>query len=218
MPRQNRVTPEGDFIAAPWRGGFMGNRCILHDAAGALGTARWRHPHWVTCTLNLKSDRAPHPIAAAGRYTPLFFLDEAMASAAGHRPCAQCRQQVWRDFSQAWARAFGAKASAPEIDRALHAARVTRDRRQIRHQATANALPFGAVYREGTQIFLRSHSGALPFDPVTGGYGTVAEVPEKEVTVLTPAPLIAVMAAGWRPALSPAEDRPGWQDCRTLEA
>jgi hypothetical protein len=214
MPRQNRVTQEGDIIAAPWRGGFMGNRGILHDAQGALGPARWRHSHWVTCTLNLKSDRAPHPIAAPGRYTPLFFRDEAMASAAGHRPCAQCRNLVWRDFAAAWARAFDAKACAPEIDRVLHAARITRDRHQIRHQAQAAALPFGAVYLDHAQTFLRSDSGARPFDPATGLYAAEVDVPKREVTVLTPAPLVSVMAQGWRPALGPAEDRPGWPDRR----
>ena len=93
MPLQNRVTPFGEITAQPWRGALMGNRGILHDAQGRLGTARWRHNNWVCCVTEFRGrHRAPMPPPGSPtRYTALFFRDEACALAAGHRPCAECR-------------------------------------------------------------------------------------------------------------------------------
>ena len=207
---KNRVLPDGGIIEASWRGAFMGNRGILHDAAGTPGPSRWRHPHWVTCTLNRRDGRAPHPISAPGRYTPLFFTDEAVACAAGHRPCAQCRPQAFHAFQAAWHRAFGTQSSAPEIDKILHAARVRRDRSQITHEAEAEALPFGVFFLCEGAMHLRSEAGACVFDPGTGTYGPQTACPKARVVVLTPQPMVAVMAAGWRPCLSRDEDTPRW--------
>ena len=123
----------------------MGNRGILHDAGRRLGRARWRHPHWICCRLSFKGRK--RRVMTPGRYTELFFLDEATALAAGHRPCFECRREDFRAFQAAWRRAFGARseASAPAIDRALHAARVEpRSRRQIRFEAALDDLPDGA--------------------------------------------------------------------------
>lgn len=84
MPLQNRVTPFGEIIVTPAHGTFMGNRGILHDDQRRLGRARWRHKSWVTCRLQHKGIR--RDLMAPGNYTELFFLDEATALAAGHRP------------------------------------------------------------------------------------------------------------------------------------
>lgn len=144
MPRQNRVTPFGTLEADAARGDFMGNHGCLHDADGVLGATRWSHPNWVTCTLT--SDGPPRTIMQPNCYTELFFLDEAVALAAGHRPCAQCRRDAFDDFAWAWQRAHRLErpARAPAIDRALHAARVTRDRRQIRAMIRLSDVPCGA--------------------------------------------------------------------------
>lgn len=207
MPRANRVQADGTFLATPERGQFTGNRGILHNIAGILGGARWRHKAWITCTLRPRPGRAPLPMAAPGHYTPLFFQDEAVACAAGHRPCAECRRAVWRDFAAAWGRAFGAVPKAPEVDAVLHAARIdptTRTHR--RHMAEPRTLPTGVVILLDGGVHLVRDGAALPYAALT----PARALPIGPVTVLTPAPLVAVMRAGWRPALSAAEDRPGW--------
>ena len=84
MPLQNRVTPTGEIIADPARGTLMGNRGILHDADRRLGSARWRHPHWICCRLRFKGRR--REVMAPRRYTELFFLDEATAPSAPPAP------------------------------------------------------------------------------------------------------------------------------------
>ncbi|MGH6917388.1 MAG: hypothetical protein ACREJ0_06750 [Geminicoccaceae bacterium] len=200
MPWQNRVTPGGEIIADPARGTLMGNRGILHDAQQRLGAARWRHPHWISCRLTFKGRwrkvMAPH------RYTELFFLDEATALAAGHRPCYECRREDFRRFQAAWRRAFGHDASAGAIDRALHKARVEpRSHRQIRFAAPLDALPDGAFVllpNAPSSPLLVQDDRLLPWRP--GGYGPPRARCSGRVTVLTPAPTIAVLRAGYQPA------------------
>ena len=198
MPRQNRVMPTGEVVVHPARGLFMGNRGILHDRAGQLGRARWRHPHWITCQTAFRGRK--RTLMAPRAYTELFFLDEAVACAAGHRPCAECRRADYRAFAEAWAGVFG-RSTAAEIDRALHAARID-GRGQRRHLADAQALPDGAMVLIMDQPHLIRSGRALPFFP--DGYGPPIALPQAFVTVLTPAPTVAVMAAGWQPALHPS--------------
>ena len=149
------------------------------------------------------------PQTTPGRYTPLFFHDEAVACAAGHRPCAECRRDVYNDFRAAWGRAFGAKANAAEMDPILHAARFDHTTRQPkRHQAEAASLPAGCfILWDGTSHLLRD-AELWPYSPT--GYGPALPRPTGLVTVLTPAPLVRVMAAGWHPLLSADQDRPNW--------
>lgn len=194
MPLQNRVLLTGEIVADPARGGWTGNRGRLRlDAAGRLGTARWAHTHWLVCTLTHPRGTYHGPRPARG-WTPVFFHDEAVALAAGHRPCAYCRPAAYAAWAAGWATAFG-RAGHDAMDRALHAARVTRARAQVRHVAAAEALPDGVfVLLEGVAHLL--HRGAaLPF--AAGGYGAARACPRGPVTVLTPAPSIAVLAAGY---------------------
>jgi hypothetical protein len=200
VTRQNRVLPTGQIVATDERGTLTGNRGCLHDAEGRLGTARWRHPHWIACELSYKGWR--RPIMAPNRWTELFFLDEAVALAAGHRPCALCRHSDWMDFRAAWTRAFGTAPAAPEIDRVLHAARIdSRSRAQRLHEVPAVGLPDGTfISHDGTPALICSNS-LRPYR--TGGYGIALPRPEGRVTVLTPYPIVAVLAAGYRPRLHP---------------
>ena len=200
MPRQNRVTPDGRIVADPARGLFMGNRGILHDRDGRLGRALWRHKAWICCALSFRGRRLA--LAAPGHYTQLFFLDEAVALAAGHQPCAECRRADYHRFRDAWGAAgLGLAARAPEIDAVLHRHRVTaKTRRQATHLADIAGLPDGCFIRHGTRPALVLGSGLLPFS--MSGYLPPRPRPEAGgVTVLTPAPLVAVLAAGYRPQL-----------------
>lgn len=202
MPRQNRVTPEGEIIADPARGLVMGNRGCLHDAAGRLGTARWRHPHWIICALSFKGRW--RPIMAPNRWTELFFLDEATALAAGHRPCAECRRAAYNAFRAAFA---PAPLPAPEIDRRLHTARVTRTRHQITHRADLATLPDGSFVKlpGAPEPLLVLTDRLLPWRP--DGYGLAQPRLGGTVTVLTPAPTVAALRNGYRPILHPTANR-----------
>jgi hypothetical protein len=197
MTLQNRVLPTGEIVADPARGLFMGNRGILHDGERRLGTARWRHKAWICCVLSFKGRRRV-PMSP-GAYTELFFLDEAVALAAGHRPCAECRRADFNRFRAAWARATGETASAPAMDATLHAARVTRARAQVRHEAELSTLPDGAFVLNGGAPCLVHGGALLPFSP--GGYGAPLPRPGGAATVLTPRPLVDALRAGYAPAL-----------------
>lgn len=209
MALANRVQPDGSFATLPTRGAFMGNRGRLHDAAGGIGARRWAGRAWITCTLHPKPGRALPGVTPPNGYTRLFFLDEAVACAAGHRPCAECRRAAYQAFREAWARAFGAQASARDMDAVLHDARiVARSRVQRQHSALAESLPDGAfILWDG----LPCRIGAAELHPYRGGaYLPTTARPLGPVRVLTPAPLVAVMAAGWHPALTAEDDRPNW--------
>jgi len=179
----------------------MGNRGILHDAAGRLGHPRWRHPHWIACRLQFRGRH--RVVMSPGAWTELFFLDEAVALAAGHRPCAECRRQDYIRFLDAWRSAAGTRPRAAEIDRALHAARlVPGTRRQAAHLAPAPGLPDGSFVRLGATPHLVTAGALRPFAPE--GYGPPAPLPAGEVEVLTPVPIVAVLRAGYRPELHPS--------------
>lgn len=200
MARQNRVTPDGRIIADPARGLFTGNRGILCDKDGTL-RAPFRNRAWIACVLEWNGNR--QPLGSAHHWTPLFFLDEAVALAAGHRPCATCRRADYKRFRAAWAEG-GAVPSAKEMDAALHEARVVpRLRTQITYEAGIATLPDGAFirWRDGPALVLGDR--LLPW--ASAGYlAGEARPASGEVTVHTPAPILAVLNAGYRPALHPS--------------
>ena len=200
-PRQNRVLPTGEIITVRARGLLMGNRGSLHDADGRLGRARWRHPHWIICLTAFKGRR--RLLAAPGQYSELFFLDEAVALAAGHRPCAECRRPAYNAFLLAWEKSGLPGRNAAEIDQALHAARVGRDGRQITHCADIAQIPDGTFLAGPDAPLLVIGPHLLPFTPA--GYGPPRPRPASgRVVALTPAPTIAALSAGYRPLLHPS--------------
>lgn len=199
MPRQNRVTPEGEIVALPQRGTLMGNRGgRIHRDDGTLGPSRWVSKQWIACRLCFKGRR--REVMGPG-YTELFFLDEATACAAGHRPCAECRREDFTAFARAWEAAHGRRPLAAEMDAALHAARVTRTRLKVIFDAPATDLPDGAMIRLPAGPALVWEDAALPWTP--SGYGPAAPRPAERVPVLTPAPMVATFRAGYRPARHP---------------
>lgn len=198
LPRQNRVTPTGEIISHPARGHLMGNRGCLHDDQGRLRQARWKTKAWITCRLDFGERH--RRIMSPGHYTELFFLDEATALAAGHRPCFECRREAAMAFRSAWQKAVGEVSRMAEIDQALHAARVwPRTRRQRRISADIRDLPVGAfILHDGVPHLVRSRC-ILPWCP--DGYGTPTARPHIPVSVLTPAPMLKTLAAGYRPEM-----------------
>src|SRR5215470_16227290 len=131
MPLQNRVTPFGEIVAIAQRGMFTGNRGIIHDpATRTLLKRRWTSKAWIICSCEYKGRRR-EPMAGRS-WTELFFLDEAVALAAGHRPCFVCRREAAERFRDCWRTATGSpRASANAIDIVLHQERLERGRKRI---------------------------------------------------------------------------------------
>ncbi len=203
MSRQNRVTPFGDIVATPERGTFLGNRGVLHDAEGHVKRA-WQVRRWLVCVLEFRGRK--RIVMAPNRYTHLFFLDEATALAAGHRPCAECRHARFLDFCNAWKsvhpRHGGAgRPTADEIDQQLHAERLTPDRTKRSYAATLDELPDGvfvAVDGNGGQAHLLRGGRLLEWTP--GGYRKRRPRSKGEtVRVLTPRSTVAAIRAGYVP-------------------
>lgn len=118
MPFQNRVTPLGEIIATPERGLVYGNRGCLHDADGQI-RRQWQVKRWISCRLAFRDWHRTGGPMPPGRFTGLFFLDEATAFAAGHRPCAMCRREDYALFMD-----LVGETRADAIDERLHEERL----------------------------------------------------------------------------------------------
>jgi len=199
MPLQNRVLPTGEIVAHPARGMFMGNRGRIHRPDRTLGTARWSLHAWLVCLTRFNNRKRA---VWGNSYTELFFHDEAVALAAGHRPCYECRRADFRRFQQAWRHAHGEPASAPAMNRRMHADRVGPGRTQRRHEARLGDLPDGTFILDGARPALVLRGRLHPFAP-DGYLPSVPAAPDRTVTVLTPRSTVAVLRAGYRPALGP---------------
>jgi hypothetical protein len=208
VPKQNRVTPFGDLIAAPDRGTFMGNRGALHDAEGHVRRA-WQVKRWIVCVLDFRGRK--RQVMTPGHYTELFFLDEATALAAGHRPCAECRRERFNAFLKAWPSRQPATTGqllpiADEIDRRLHGERVAPDRSKRLFRANLDELPNGVFVRRadlGDRAYLVCNDGLLAW--TVGGYRERLERPKNaEVLVLTPESTVGTIRAGYAPEIHPS--------------
>jgi len=204
MPIQNRITPFGTLIATPARGMFMGNRGVLHNAKGELTGKQWSHQAWIICALEYKGAR--RELMQPGCYTELFFLDEATALAAGHRPCALCRPKEFKVFKAAWLKGnehFGLNGNPGigKIDAILHQERVSTNGRRVTFETTAGDLPNGVfVMRPDLPetCFLYWDGMLLPWSPQ--GYGEKKLLkPDARLTVLTPQSIVNSFRAGYTP-------------------
>jgi hypothetical protein len=204
MPRQNRVDPFGRLIAVPARGTLTGNRGCLHDAAGNI-VRRWTTRAWIACRLSFKGRH--RAIMTPNRWTELFFLDEATAFAAGHRPCGECRREDYVRFKAAWVHGnaqfdLTVKTPIEKIDLILQRERVSEPpaSTKVLFAADIDTLPDG--------VFIVGSDGETPW-LVWGGkllrwapdcYGAAIERPELiSVNVLTPRSMVAAFDAGYRP-------------------
>jgi hypothetical protein len=205
MPHQNRVTPLSTLIATPVRGRWMGNRGCLHDAHGTIRRS-FAGTRWIFCELEFKDRR--RPIMRPGHFTELFFLDEATALAAGHRPCAECMRPHFEAFRQAWASANPLLAGTPRppatvIDAVLHAERLAPGHTQATHPAQLSGLPTGCMVAVAGQPALVLDGYLLAWQPE--GYGHTITLPAgRRVEVLTPMSVVRALAIGYRPDLHPS--------------
>jgi hypothetical protein len=195
MPLQNRVLPSGEIVAIPDRGMFVGNRGIIHSpATKTLLRKRWSTDAWLTCVLEFRGRR--RKVMQRQSWTELFFLDEATAFAAGHRPCFYCRREDANRFRAAWEK--GNRVSdvrAPDMDAVLHRERFASAKKLHPLPMRIEKLPDGTMVRAGEQSYLIVRGKALQWSP--SGYrkvdGTI-----RDAKLLTPPSTVRAFAAGYR--------------------
>ncbi|MBV8338895.1 MAG: hypothetical protein JO343_03005 [Candidatus Eremiobacteraeota bacterium] len=200
MPRQNRVTPFGDIVALAGRGLVMGNRGILHnDDQQIIRYSQVRR--WLVCRTEFRGRH--RTIMRPHSYTELFFLDEATALAAGHRPCAECRHTDYQQFRTLWASCRGEPVNADIIDRQLHAERVVGRRGKRTHRSHLRDLP------DGTFIALEDRAWLVWGDSLfawsdLGYQKRRPRLSLHDVDVLTPQSTVMVLRTGYRAGVHPS--------------
>ena len=191
MPLQNRIDPFGTIFATEHRGDLMGNRGRLHDANKAI-VRPWNGKAWITCALAFNGRK--RELMSPDSYTELFFLDEATALAAGHRPCAECRRADYNRFKAAFTQAQAAQGvdvhGAGDVDGVLH-----RERRATRRTGQAAALPDGVMLALDDQAWLKVDDALRLWTPA--GYTASRPLPAFELEVLTPASTVVALQAGY---------------------
>jgi hypothetical protein len=198
LPFQNRVTPQGKLEAVSARGTWLGNRGILHNDRQAI-VAPWRHKAWVTCKLEFKGRK--RAVFGPRSYSELFFLDEATAFSAGHRPCGECRREKYQTFKAAWCTANQdlLQTQNPPIghlDKQLHAERAVRGGGKVTHSEMIRNLPDGVFLMfEGKAVLLWhghlhtwTHQGYIEHRPI--------KTPTAVVQVLTPKSVVGAIGEG----------------------
>ena len=202
MPLQNRVMPTGDIVATPHRGLFTGNRGIIHDpATKTLLKKRWSSPAWITCVCEFRGWR--RKVMSTRSWTELFFLDEATAFAAGHRPCFFCRRDDANRFRSCWEKGNGVKGIlAREIDAVLHAERLERGKKRLHPlPLPMKELPDGAMVQQGEGSFLIAQGRVLRWS--MAGYSE-SDASLDDAMLLTPPSALRAISAGYRPVLHPS--------------
>ena len=205
MPHQNRVTPLGELIATRERGLVYGNRGCLHDSTGTIRRS-YAVKRWIACRLEFRGWRRS-PLLQPGRFTELFFLDEATALAAGHRPCALCRREDYRRFTDFWGELHPGEERADAIDARLHGERIGPGPGGRRlHPVRLESLPDGAIVLDDGTPLLVLGDALLHWTP--GGYSDPRPRPARAVaTAITPPSLVELLRTGWQglvPLLHPS--------------
>lgn len=196
----------------------MGNRGILHNEDQQLITQKWRHKTWVTCALrhtDKKGQSWHRKIMQPGNYTELFFLDEATAFSAGHRPCALCRRAQYTNFRKALGSRY---ASAKTLDEALHA-----ERTSLIEQKSSTTPPYPKYalkdLPDGVMVLRSSGApspnkwfkngpwlkyGGLLMGWTHNGYQNHIHATDEYVRVLTPETIIQALKGGYKPVIHPS--------------
>jgi len=196
---QNRVDPFGRFIQTSARGAWMGNRGVIHKDKQIVKS--FKHKAWITCVLEFKGRK--RAIMSPDRWTELFFLDEATAFAAGHRPCFECRRDDANKFKSCWIKgnpghAFTMKTPIHRIDEIIHRERIDSAQQKITHPRIAHSIPHGTFISRNDDAYLFSNNKLYRWTPF--GYEAGVDVqPDAMLTVLTPASIVNAFSAGYVP-------------------
>ena len=192
MPLQNRVDPSGDICLSSHRGKLMGNRGHLHNDRKEL-IRLWQLKRWIICVLDFKGRQ--RELMEKGKYTELFFLDEATALAAGHRPCAECQRDRLNSFKKYWTAANEISIkSLTEMDDYLHEERMN----PLKPTLTLGTLPDGVMVEYQFKTFLKNKN--LLHEWSFGGYkDPIVLDPDLLVKVLTPMSVVRTIDAGYMP-------------------
>jgi hypothetical protein len=198
VPLQNRVTPLGELVAHPARGLVYGNRGCLHDDSGHI-RRQYAVRRWIACRLEFRGWQRG-PLLQPGKFTELFFLDEATAFSAGHRPCALCRREDYVRFCEIWSQGHAGSVGADAIDLQLHGERIDVQTRKRRlHPAKLEDVPDGAfVLEEGSPWLVRGRE-LLLWTPA--GYTERRARSSGAAMLVTPPSLVEVLRADWRPVV-----------------
>jgi hypothetical protein len=187
------VTPYGEIVAIPERGTLMGNRGVIHADDGSH-EREWQVRRWIACRLEFKGRR--RPVRQPRRWTELFFLDEATALAAGHRPCAECRRDDYRRWQAAWPHG---ETGADAMDLVLHESRLDGKAKRT-YTAALGELPDGVIVERDGSPFVLVAGTLRPWS--AAGYGAAETASASaRVTVLTPRATVAAIAAGYAVSL-----------------
>jgi hypothetical protein len=215
MPYQNRVDPWGALHAVAQRGSLLGNRGIIHDANKKIVTTH-RLQGWVTCVLEFKDIK--RKVMSPGTYTELFFLDEATAFSAGHRPCGYCQRQRYTAFKDAWLQANqnrlphleGRSHAISVIDKLVHKERIQRGKK-VTFLAPLQSLPSGTMVEIAAHAYLVWDHNLYAWS--FSGYQKVKDMPSSHsdgsVIVLTPQSYVNTFQAGFLPRIHNSITRRG---------
>lgn len=200
---QNRVDPSGNIIKTPARGAWMGNRGVLHNDKKEIVRSYKLYP-WITCLLQFKGWH--REVMSPNRYTELFFMDEATAFSAGHRPCAECRRDDHKRFKNFWLKGnpeygFDDKTSIGKIDAIIHSERIAADKSKVTYEESLKNLPDGAFVLYHDQPYLLCGNKRYLWTPA--GYDKAIGLPVMDtIPVLTPRSIVNAFHAGYIPQMS----------------
>lgn len=200
---RNRIDPAGQFHAVPDRGTLMGNRGILHDEQNQI-VRPWAHQHWVFCRLEFKVIKRPKPFSE-GNYSELFFLDEATAFSAGHRPCNYCQRERTQEFKECWGKANlpveqRSLQTLDALDKRLHKERAVRGGMKIVFSGNVDELPVGTMFSHAGAMFAVCEAGYRKWS--FSGYGRTESIPTgTAVSILTPQSVVAAFRTGFVPQM-----------------
>ena len=200
---QNRVDPFGNLIKTKARGTWMGNRGVIHNENQEI-LRPFKLKAWIICKLQFKGRQ--RKIMSPNRWTELFFLDEATAFAAGHRPCFECRREDAGKFKALWVKGnpeygFDKKTSIQKIDEILHRERVDRKGSKVVFEEDIHNVPNGCFVLHNDDAFLVFDKMLFPWSP-SGYLQGIAFSNVDKVSVLTPKSVVNAFRAGYLPEMA----------------
>ncbi|MBK8455972.1 MAG: hypothetical protein IPL47_01705 [Phyllobacteriaceae bacterium] len=204
MGLRNRVDPFGDIHSVAARGTLTGNRGAIHDPATQTLNRRWTTKAWICCALDWKGkNRDPMGVnteSGGPGWTALFFLDEATALAAGHRPCFACRREAATRYFACLDAEFGHRPKAAEVDARLHSERLAAGAKpKPLSPIDLPGLPDGTMVASGGRPFLLRERRALPWSFL--GYGApvaLSDLMRSAVTLVTPVTSVKALRSGYK--------------------